>query len=388
MTALCIFICQGADANTAKKKLAEQWKKGYNLVVDESESKEAEEDCKKVMELYLDIYLHADKGEATNIVLTDETVLMIQNKIQESGYPVTTMVKYSNMEHYEEVEKFLQNCLKGKEGSAVVYKVQKDGGLERTKYIFDGTQMYVLSARLGWKEGNRGEMTNISYARIKEWIYTDKGWLSYELCVPEPPEVTEIVDGSCLVRIKPMSKELREISEKCVRDLGYQGNNILCSDWDADHMEKLDYNGMYEYLYWMKYKKEFQSEYYLNGIPKEDFENLIMEYLPVTAEQIREYAVFDKDKKTYKWAALGCINYAPTFFGTSFPEVTEIKKNHDGTVTLTVDAVCDMFISNDSVITHELTVRFDEDGTFRYLGNKILNDGIYRIPDYQYRIDV
>lgn len=68
------------------------------------------------------------------------------------------------------------------------------------------------------------------------------------------------------------------------------------------------------------------------------------------------------------------------------PEVVGIKENDDRTVTLTVEAVCDMVICNDAVITHELTVRFAEDGSFQYLGNKILNDGITSIPDYQYRI--
>ena len=63
-----------------------------------------------------------------------------------------------------------------------------------------------------------------------------------------------------------------------------------------------------------------------------------------------------------------------------------IKENEDGTVTLTVEAVCDMVICDDAVITHELTVRFAEDGSFQYLGNEILNDGIMQIPDYQYRI--
>ena len=29
---------------------------------------------------------------------------------------------------------------------------------------------------------------------------------------------------------------------------------------------------------------------------------------------------------------------------------------------------------------------FAEDGSFQYLGNEILNDGIMQIPDYQYRI--
>jgi hypothetical protein len=63
-----------------------------------------------------------------------------------------------------------------------------------------------------------------------------------------------------------------------------------------------------------------------------------------------------------------------------------VKENEDGTVTLTVDAVCDMVICDDAVITHELTVKFADDGSFQYLGNEILDDGIMHIPDYQYRI--
>lgn len=61
------------------------------------------------------------------------------------------------------------------------------------------------------------------------------------------------------------------------------------------------------------------------------------------------------------------------------------KKNGDGTVSLTVDAACDMVVCDDAVITHELTVRLLEDGRFMYLGNKILNDGIDDIPEYPYR---
>jgi len=90
-----------------------------------------------------------------------------------------------------------------------------------------------------------------------------------------------------------------------------------------------------------------------------------------------------KRKKTYDWMRLGWFNYAPTFFGTSIPEVTKIKHNSNGTVTLTVDAVCEMVLCNEAVITHELTVKFNKDGSFRYLGNKILNGGIKKIPEYQ-----
>lgn len=374
------------ETEGADKDGAEQWEKDYNVPVDGQEEKEAENDCRAMMELIFDIYEDADKGTASNVAFNDEIILKMQKRLKETECPVAASVTYSNMENYEIVDSFLEECKDGKRGSVVVYEIHHDGGIERMKFIFDGADMYVVSAKGIWNDNGEPGISYISCTRIKEWKYTGKGWFCYELCVPEPPEVSEIMDGSCLIRIKPMTEEQRELSERCVRGLGYQGNNILCSNWDVHHMEELDFNGMYEYLYAMKYGDKFNSEDYPDGIPKEEFESLIMEYLPITAEQIREYAVFDEEHQTYYWERLGCFNYAPTFFGTSLPEVTAIQENKDGTVTLTVEAVCGTVICDDAVITHELTVRFAEDGSFRYWGNKILNDGIMQIPDYQQRI--
>ena len=351
---------------------AEQWAKGYGLPVDEKEQEEAETECSEKMELIQDIYKQAYKGDASNVILTEETVLEIQKKLKDAGCSVITMITYSNMENYEIVDSFLKECIEGKKGSVVIYKVHNDGGLNRIKFIFDGTDMYVVSARSVWNVDNKAGISYISYTRIDEWKYTDKGWFGYVLCVPEPSEVNEIVDGSCLIRVKPMTEEHREMSERCVLGLGYQGQNLLCSNWNVENMSQLDYNGMFEFLYGMKYGEMFHFENYPNGIPKEEFESLIMEYLPVTAEQIQEYAVYEEEKEAYGWVRLACLSYVPTCFGTSLPEVTNIKENADGTVTLTVDAVCDMVICDDAFIIHELTVRFAEDGSFQYLGNKIL----------------
>ncbi|WP_370816524.1 DUF6070 family protein [Blautia sp.] len=44
------------------------------------------------------------------------------------------------------------------------------------------------------------------------------------------------------------------------------------------------------------------------------------------------------------------------------------------------------FICNDAVITSELTVKFNDDKSFKYMGNKILNNGTKEVPKYQYRI--
>lgn len=377
---------EGKEDITEESTETDRVAKGYDLPVSDSERKEAEDDCKEKMELIAELYKNADKGYASNVIIADEIIDQMVEKLKSIGCLVTVTALYSDMENYKELEDFLNASIAGRSGSAVCYEIHSDGGVGRYKYIYDGKDMYILSAKAAWSDDDKPVITYISYTRIKEWKFTDKGWFCYELCVPEYPEVTEIVDGSCMVRVKPIIEENREMSEKCVLGLAYQGNNLLCSDWDIDHVENLDYNGMYEYLYAMKYQERFPSENYPDGIPKDEFERLIMEYLPVTAEEIESYAVFDEEKQTYIWERLGCFNYAPTYFGTSFPEVTDIRENKDGTLTLTVDAVCSMILCDDAVITHELTVKFAEDGSFRYLGNKILDDGLSNIPEYQYRI--
>ncbi len=220
-----------------------------------------------MMGLISELYQNADKGYASNVVIADEIIYQMVEKLKSAGYPVTVTAVYSNMENYKELEDFLNASIAGSSGSAVVYEIHSDGGIWRYKYSYDGKDMYVLFARATWSDDDKSVITYISYTRIKEWRFTDKGWFCYELCVPEYPEVTEIVDGSCMVRVKPITEENRK----------------------------------------------------------------------------------------------------------------------NGTVTLTVDAVCSMILCDDAVITHELTVQFAEDGSFQYLGNKILDDEISNIPEYQYR---
>mgnify|MGYP003448932296 FL=1 len=69
-----------------------------------------------------------------------------------------------------------------------------------------------------------------------------------------------------------------------------------------------------------------------------------------------------------------------------------IKENWDGTIILTVNAVCDLVTCSDEVITSELTLKLDEDensgysGKFKYMGNKVVGNIGSEVPEYQYRI--
>ena len=405
---LCVFCCSCSQKTNDVKKTSSQHEKklksvpnnntkedviseedlekGYDLPVSAQENEEATRDSMQIMSGLEHIYRNADKGDSLNVVLDNKSICKMIKKIKQQGYSVTVSEDYSNMENYKRFSSFLAKAQKKQKGSGVIYEVHSEGSIGREKFIYDGKEMFLLASNASWDDNGKPIITFVSYTRIKKWRYSRKGWFCYELCVPEYPEVTEMVDGSCLIRIKPMSDNKRKLSRKCVRGLAYQGNNILCSNWDQEHMQKIDYNGLYEYLYAMKYKKKFNGKKYSSGIPKDQFEQLIMEYLPVSREDIEKYASYNEKKKTYDWMRLGCFNYAPNFFGTSIPEVTKIKHNSNGTVTLTVDAVCEMVLCNEAVITHELTVKFNKDGSFRYLGNKILNGGIKKIPEYQYRI--
>lgn len=53
-----------------EKNIREYWEKGYDLPVEEDERKEAEADLRAALELTPEIYREADKGEASNVVLS------------------------------------------------------------------------------------------------------------------------------------------------------------------------------------------------------------------------------------------------------------------------------------------------------------------------------
>ena len=96
-----------------------------------------------------------------------------------------------------------------------------------------------------------------------------------------------------------------EKEEKYLDIIGYQGNNLLCSEWSEDQIEGLDFNGLYEYFYMEEYGREIDTEKCARGIPQEEFESLLTKYLPVTAEQLREYTSYDPENDTHSESAAG-----------------------------------------------------------------------------------
>ena len=374
-----------SEQKKADRNEQEVLKKGYNLPISEMDKEQAGNEMEEFLDLIEDLYKPWLADETS---IPEDALENMADVLAKAGYLVRTDGFYSNITNEEVLEEFLNDAKEGKQGSVILYELKTRGAAARYEYRFDGSDMYVFASGMEINTDGTRSQTYCTYTRLKSWRYTDAGWFCYELCVPEYPEVTEIVDGSVLIRVKPISEEFRQAGERYVLGIGYKGNNILCSNWDRDHLDRLDYTGMYEYLYAMDTGERFSLKEDAEGIPAEEFERLIMKYIPTSKAIIRRNAAFDKEKEEYFWARLGCMDYSPTYFGTSYPEVVDIKKNDDGTMTLTVNAICEMVLNDEAIITHELTIKENADGSFMYMGNKILDDGIDRIPQYHYRIGV
>lgn len=359
------------DRHASKIKKVDTYEKGYDLPIVPEEEKSADADSIAAMEVIQSIYVSADKGEAANAVISQETADEMMEALQKMGHPVSASGFQMNMSNYGKMEKFIKDCLSGKKKEIVTYELHDDGTVGRRKFNFDGKNMYVLDTKTKWSKNNTPVIAAATYSRVKEWRYTKKGWFIFEYCVPEPPEVTEIISAYTMLRVKPLKEEYLDIMRKYLIPLGYQGNNLLSSEWDLEHMDVLDYNMLFEYLYIMKYQDRPTENQYADGIPAEEFESLIRSYLPVTTEQLRQYAVYNSMAGTYDWRKLGTLNYAPNVVGTSVPEIVGIKENEDQTVTIYIHAVCEM-AGKDKVMSHELTVKFTESGGIQYLGNEMI----------------
>ena len=156
------------DASSESTAESEIYEKGYDLPIDKDEEKAAKDECRAIVKSISDIFKSAKKIDSFNIELSEKEVNECVDKISLLGYSVTSKERYANMQNYKGFDMFLKNCINKKAGVHFIYEVLSSGGICRKKYIFDGADLYVLSALYVW-EGVNDENISISYDRIKNW---------------------------------------------------------------------------------------------------------------------------------------------------------------------------------------------------------------------------
>jgi phosphoribosyl-AMP cyclohydrolase len=329
----------------------------YDMPIALSEKNEASAEIKQVMDIYKDC--------------DEDSFSEIQKRISEIGFPVSLPGVYTDMSNYMKFEDYLEKCEHGKSCSITLYRIHEDGGLSRNKYIFDGNSMYLMVHKAGWNE-NELQIYYSNYSRIVRWDYSKNGWFSYELYVCDSPEITEVINGCEMIRVKPFDKTLKKWSEEIAYPIGYHGINIMSSDWDLEHFENINFDACFEYFYYMKYKDKVDMDDIEDGIPEKMYEEVIGTYLPIDKHTLRKYVQFDKKKKVYYYSRIGYMNASPAEFETSIPEVINIVDLEDNVYQLRINAVCGMQYPCDQILTHDLTVKKVENGPCQYISNRII----------------
>ena len=141
------------------------------------------------------------------------------------------------------------------------------------------------------------------------------------------------------------------------------------NDWDQERIAAYLNTSLFLDIYRMKTGGTPELE---NGkIPAEIFESVMMEAFPVTVEQLRNSCHYEEESQSYPLERACSKQFAP------FGEVVDYRENGDGTLTLFVEAVWTDY-NTDCAYKNEILVEPIEDGSCRYLSNKVEKTGTDR----------
>lgn len=343
----------------------------------QEEKEEIRQQVSSVMEECADIHAAAAGENNSGDVLEEDTVHHMAETAASEGRAVTCGSYDFNMLNYEETDRALREAAAGKEAETSFFVITSEGYFRYFYLQFADKKLTVSYASAVFDGDGGSRIREMEKFSAYDWEYTEKGWLIWEKALSRNQEM----DMHTFVRILPLDETCRELGNAYILPVSYFCNNLFLTDWDENSMENIEFNDLFDFLYEMKYGIKMDEEKYRNGIPKEEFENVVRTYFDISADRMETYARYDPENGVYPWEAIGPWNRVQQF--QPFPEVVKCTENGDGTWTLYVEAV---FVEGgtDCSFRHEVTMK-GADGRWIYLGNKIDRDGSYSIPGYKAR---
>ncbi len=272
-------------------------------------------------------------------------------------YNVVSVSDNMNMENYEKVEEFYTVYSSGENAMVTVYNVWQDGVITAQTFIHRNGEIQSYYVGIGWKEGGIPEISGVGTNDLEEMKLTEKGYFIYTNTVTIP-------HGNLreYYRVKPLSDECRELTEKYISGLSFVNYNMLVTNWDVSNVEEILMPRMFEDIYRVCTGEILKTE---NGkISAEVYERVMTTCFPVSVEQVRNYCGYDAGSNSYEYEMIFPRQFPP------FGEVVDYTQNGDGTITLYVDGVWPDY-NSDYAFSNCIVVQPFEDGTFRYLSNSI-----------------
>lgn len=331
--------------------------------------------CEDITSLYVDFYKQAPKTEPQNPwempTLSQESMDTIENILLDAGLDVIdTNGEYpSYLKTANNFYAFWEKLQRQEQAEQEVIAVSDRGN---------------LSYRLFSNQDGIFKVTTISYPidggdyyyeiqEILDCTLTEKGNFFYRVLPAGDKHYADFT----LIRLTAPDRSLYDLTLKYLRPGNYIGANIFLSDWSENNWGNLSFNDLWDALYYDHTGDAFTAEGYTYcpeqdyyRIPSGEFENVLLSYFDIDIETLRTRAHYDEENDSYPWCPIETNDFVFLYYYTIEPEVTACKENNDGTLTLTVEAIC-TDLKLDCIFAHELTVRPLDDGAFQYVSNHI-----------------
>lgn len=379
---------------TAQPELAQAEETAIPLTpISSAQLNEYKSEAQKAMNCYKDIYLDADKGSASNVVLSSDTVAQIVGVLGANGYSAIDYFCDLNMQNAQALIDFGNMVNAGMDAEACYYVVHSDGSLHANNLSYKAGVASVVTVSAEWDGGKPKVYSTGQYALTKLQL-TPKGWL---ICTrdSEGGGSAWAVNGNAytFVRLVPYDDTKRQLGEKYLGTMAYAENNLFTCTWSTADYSRLDLNSLFLVLYSRYYGTEPLSNdnmkmitgfnnvpgTNLHVVPYEQYERVISHYIDLSNDTIRWLSDTSGEQGGYLVLGTRHEYYNNRTPKLPTPEVTDYWYNSDGSLTLKVDAVFPAY-GTDCAFTHELTVMDTADG-FQYVSNRVYESENNIIPE-------
>lgn len=263
----------------------------------------------------------------------------------------------TNMYNYQLFQSFYRKYTDGGGRDYIcVYRVNRDASVTEMTFVYDDSRIQMIFNTAKF-ENHDWKFIATGIRDLKDMKLTQKGYFIYTY--------SNIIAHGGLkeyFRVSPLTDECRELTRKYVYGLSYVNYNMLVIDWDESNASDTLVPCMFDDIYRLYTGENLKPDG--GWIDADKYESVMLSMFPVTVTELRDKCDYNSEKDSYRYHVILGKQYPP------FGEVVDYTYNDDGTVSLIVDAVwADK--GSDIAFRNTLTVKPEEDGTFKYMSNHI-----------------
>ena len=263
----------------------------------------------------------------------------------------------TNMYNYQLFQSFYRKYTDGEGCDYIcVYRVNRDASVTEMTFVYDDSRIQMIFNTAKF-ENHDWKFIATGIRDLKDMKLAQKGYFIYTY--------SNIIAHGGLkeyFRVSPLTDECRELTRKYVYGLSYVNYNMLVIDWDESNASDILVPCMFDDIYRLYTGENLKPDG--GWIDADKYESVMLSMFPVTVTELRDNCDYNSEKDSYRYHVIIGKQYPP------FGEVVDYTYNDDGTVSLIVDAVwADK--GSDIAFRNTLTVKPEDDGTFKYMSNHI-----------------